>query len=54
MHVPCWEAIGSNALNAFELVSVLAFTFEYSANVWSAPANRRHPLLSLLLLLLLF
>ena len=35
------EEIGSTILNAFELVSVLVFTFEYAANVWSAPANSR-------------
>eukprot|EP00439_Symbiodinium_sp_Y106_P055861 s2154_g7.t2 len=35
------EAAGSYVLNGFELFSVLVFTFEYSANVWSAPANSR-------------
>ena len=35
------EAIGSTVLNSFELFSVLVFTFEYAANVWSAPANNR-------------
>ncbi|OLP93137.1 hypothetical protein AK812_SmicGene25006 [Symbiodinium microadriaticum] len=29
------EAAGSYVLNGFELFSVLVFTFEYSANVWS-------------------
>jgi len=36
------EAAGSHVLNGFELFSVLVFTFEYSANVWSAPANSRY------------
>ncbi|CAE7409298.1 Shal [Symbiodinium microadriaticum] len=36
------EAAGSYVLNGFELFSVLVFTFEYSANVWSAPANSRY------------
>ncbi|CAE7483961.1 Kcnd2 [Symbiodinium pilosum] len=36
------QEIGSTILNAFELVSVLVFTFEYAANVWSAPANSRY------------
>ena len=35
------QAAGSYVLNGFELFSVLVFTFEYSANVWSAPANSR-------------
>ena len=36
-----WEALGSDFLNGFELMSVLLFTFEYLANVWSANANIR-------------
>lgn len=37
----CWEALGADFLNGFELISVLLFTFEYLANVWSANANIR-------------
>lgn len=36
------EALGSHFLNGFELMSVLLFTFEYLANVWSANANIRY------------
>eukprot|EP00435_Cladocopium_sp_Y103_P025769 s2741_g6.t1 len=35
-------ALGSDFLNGFELMSVLLFTFEYLANVWSANANIRY------------
>eukprot|EP00931_Biecheleriopsis_adriatica_P087518 TRINITY_DN61988_c0_g1_i1.p1 TRINITY_DN61988_c0_g1~~TRINITY_DN61988_c0_g1_i1.p1 ORF type:complete len:1129 (-),score=218.70 TRINITY_DN61988_c0_g1_i1:71-3457(-) len=33
------EEIGSSALNAFETASVIIFTLEYAANVWSAKGN---------------
>jgi len=36
------EALGADFLNGFELISVLLFTFEYLANVWSANANIRY------------
>ena len=35
------EALGADFLNGFELMSVLLFTCEYLANVWSANANIR-------------